>query len=138
MKRILRLAKSMTSFHDSPEWKALARTHKAICRAKRVFYCVECKSTTELESAHCWPQKKYPEFNLWMINLRIRCKLCNQRMGQRVYWDWQTLRVILVYAVRLAIWPTSLITVGYAVSAQEAIEVFKFLKTLIQPPFMLF
>ena len=121
------------NFHETQEWKALARKHKAICRAKGMFYCVECKSTTELESAHCWPQKKYPEFALWLINLRLRCKDCNGRMGQRVYWDWQTLRVILYYAVRLCVWPTILITVGYAVTTQEAVEVFQLLKTLIQP-----
>lgn len=97
-------------FHQTKEWITLARTHKAICRRKGIFYCVECKSTTELESAHCWPQKKYPEFSLWLINLRLRCRACNQRMGQRVYWDWQTLRVILYYAVRLCLWPTIIAT----------------------------
>ena len=100
----------MSDFHNSAEWIALARVHKAICKYKGMFHCVECKKTTELESAHCWPQKKYPEFGLWMINLRIRCKPCNQRMGQRVYWDWQSIRVIFIHAVPGCVWPTIIMT----------------------------
>ena len=101
----------MINFHDTPEWIALAKLHKALCRHKGMFHCVECKKTKHLESAHCWPQKKYPEFSLWLINLRLRCKDCNQRMGQKVYWDWQSIRVIFIHAVRGCLGPT-IITTG--------------------------
>ena len=104
----------MASFHNSAEWVALARTHKA----QSILKCVDCGSKNDLESDHVLPASKYKHLRLKLFNLAIRCKPCNQAKSAKVYLDRHTFRVWLILSVRGCFGP-SIIALGlYYVSYQ--------------------
>lgn len=72
-----------------------AKEHKALCWKKGIYYCVDCKGTDGLESDHLFPKKRYPQYQLEMGNLALRCgqatvNKCNQVKAQRLYHDFRT------------------------------------------------
>jgi len=96
-----------------------AKLHKLLCEYQGIYYCVDCGGTEGLESDHLWPKKKYPQYQLELGNLALRCgqntvKRCNQVKAQRIYHDFRTYWFWLSFnfkrAVIGSIWPTMLST----------------------------
>lgn len=82
----------------------LARKHKALCRRRGIFYCVECKSKLDPESDHILSQHYYPQLRYKLWNLCIRCKECNQRKSDKFYWEFRTFKVLAISLLRSAFW----------------------------------
>ena len=85
--------------------QALARKHKSIARKRRIFFCVDCKSTVELESDHILSKRWHPELMFKLYNLCIRCKDCNLKKGVKIYFEWRTVKVICISALRASLFP---------------------------------
>ena len=85
--------------------QALAKKHKAIARKRRILFCVDCKSTVELESDHILSKRWHAELMYKLYNLCIRCKDCNLRKGVKFYFEWRTFKVIFISALRASLVP---------------------------------
>lgn len=99
-----------------------AKAHKQLCRDKGIYYCVDCKGTELLESDHLLCKSKWPQYQLCMDNLALRCgqhtvNKCNQVKAQRVYHDFRTYKFWLCFnfkrAVASSVWPTIIMSGVY-------------------------
>lgn len=72
-------------FNSSPEWNM--RRSQVIERDGRV--CAECgqriRKSSDITVDHIKPRSKYPELSLEMENLRVLCRSCNSKKGDREY-----------------------------------------------------
>lgn len=95
----------MSAFHDSEEWKELAKRHKAIARSNNNWKCVDCRYNHRLHSSHILPQSKYPESRLWLSNLVLQCPNCNYALGARIKWCARAPILLgAVMLIRIARW----------------------------------
>ncbi len=81
----------------------LARQHKALCRRKGWWYCVECGAVDELESDHILSKHAHRDLMYKIWNLCLRCKKCNLRKSNKFYWEFRTFKVILRASVQSAV-----------------------------------
>ena len=86
----------------------LARKHKALCRKRRIFFCVECKSKLDQQSDHILSQHYYPKLRYKLWNLCIRCEECNQRKSDKFYWELRSFRVMARASITGALFPSLL------------------------------
>ena len=74
-------------FYSSPEWNMLRR--QVIKQKGRV--CAECgrkiKRNDDVTVDHIKPRSKYPDLALVIDNLRVLCRSCNSRKGDREFTD---------------------------------------------------
>jgi hypothetical protein len=74
-------------FYSSPEWNLLRK--QVIKERGRV--CAECgckiKRNDDVTIDHIKPRSKYPDLALKMDNLRVLCRSCNSRKGNREFED---------------------------------------------------
>ncbi len=88
------------SFHSSKAWRKLAKEHKTL-------RCVDCKTTFEIESAHYLPQKRFPMMALWKSNLYYGCSKCNGKLGAKIKWSIQAIKLLVIYGlIKLTIYLT--------------------------------
>jgi len=80
----------MSNFHQTKAWRKLAKEHKTI-------RCLDCKTTFEIESAHYLPQKRFPMMRLWKANLYYGCSKCNGKLGNKIKWSFQALKLLVIY-----------------------------------------
>tara|TARA_R110002012_G_C11446857_1_gene591288 strand:+ start:304 stop:690 length:387 start_codon:yes stop_codon:yes gene_type:complete len=80
----------VSKFHQTKAWKALAKDHKTI-------RCIDCKTTFDIESAHYLPQKKWPMMRLWKSNLYYGCSKCNGKLGDKIKWSAQAIKLLVIY-----------------------------------------
>lgn len=80
----------MSKFHQSKAWRKLAKEHKTI-------RCIDCKTTFEIESAHYLPQKRFPMSALWKSNLYYGCSKCNRKLGDKIKWSIQAVKLLGIY-----------------------------------------
>ena len=99
-----------------------AKLHKALCVYQGIYFCVDCGGVEGLESDHLFPKSNYPQYQLELSNLALRCgqntvKRCNQVKAQKVYHDFRTYKFWISFnfkrAVIGSIWPTILSTGFY-------------------------
>ena len=102
-------------FHQSKEWRALARRHKALHRGKLTWRCKDCGYEGELQSDHILSVKRYPELALMMSNLCLRCDPCNKKKSDKTYADLLTFKVMLRQSIKKAVIATIIIGVCYGV-----------------------
>ena len=100
----------VSEFHKSKAWRKLAADHKTL-------RCICCNSKTDIESAHYLPQKRFPMMRLWRSNLYYSCKACNGKLGNRIKWSTQAVKLLGIYmlikAIRIAIAAGVIFTLGY-------------------------
>jgi len=96
-RRRLHRAITISDFHQSRQWIALSKRHKALERANGLWRCVDCGYKEELESDHILPVSKYPMMRLWLCNLALRCGPCNKKKGARVKISPMSLLLLGVY-----------------------------------------
>ena len=117
----------------------LARKHKALCRKRRIFFCVECKSKLDQQSDHILSQHYYPKLRYKLWNLCIRCEDCNQRKSDKFYWELRSFRVMARASIQSSLIPSALalfllIALHYlAVYAYFPIDVLSFLSAFLPP-----
>lgn len=93
----------ISSFHQSPEWIALSKQHKAIERAYKRWRCKDCGYSGEgLDSDHVLPAKHWKMARLWLCNLELRCgkdtkNKCNQKKGVQLYYTPRTAKLLGYY-----------------------------------------
>ena len=80
----------MSNFHQTKAWRNLAKEHKTI-------RCIDCKTTFEIESAHYLPQKRFPMMALWKSNLYYGCSKCNGKLGAKIKWSIQAIKLLVIY-----------------------------------------
>ena len=93
----------MTDFHQSREWKALARKHKQLMLKSGKYYCVDCGVTENLESDHVLPVSRFWKYRLKSWNLVLRCEEDNKKKGARLIWAPSTGKVLLIVVCRKVI-----------------------------------
>ena len=75
------------AFYSSAEWAVL----RAVVIAQSGRHCVECRKfvlrKSDLTVDHILPRSKYAHLTLDRKNLRVLCRSCNSRKGNRVYAD---------------------------------------------------
>lgn len=72
-------------FYASPEWNMLRK--QAIKKGGRI--CAECgrkiRKDNDITVDHIRPRSKYPDLALKIENLRVLCRSCNSRKGDREF-----------------------------------------------------
>ena len=86
----------------------LARKHKAIARRRNAWFCVECKSTEELESDHILSKHAHRDLMYKMWNLCLRCKECNLRKYNKFYFEFRTYKALITASLQSSFWPCAL------------------------------
>ena len=61
--------------------------------------CIDCRSDKDIESAHYLPQKRFPMSALWRINLYYGCSKCNGKLGAKIKWSIQAVKLLSIYAM---------------------------------------
>ena len=61
--------------------------------------CIDCRSDKDIESAHYLPQKRFPMSALWRINLYYGCSKCNGKLGDKIKWSIQAVKLLSIYAM---------------------------------------
>jgi len=89
----------VSGFHQSKQWAARSRKHKAIAKDKGKWRCVGCGYKGELESDHILPVSKYPMMGLWLCNLALRCGPCNKKKGAKFYVSPRALLLFYFYSM---------------------------------------
>ena len=88
----------MSDFHQSKEWIALGKLHKAIERARGRWKCIDCSYRgDDMTSDHVLCVDKYAMFRLWLVNLKLRCRPCNSKKGTKFYISPRSLLLLGVY-----------------------------------------
>jgi len=89
----------VSEFHQSPQWIALAKQHKAIQRAYGRWACVDCGKKGELDSGHILPQEKWKMSRLWLSCLVLQCRDCNLKLGDNIRWSIQAVKLLGIYMI---------------------------------------
>ena len=100
-------------FHQTNQWRALARKHKSMERRRGTWGCVDCGSVIGLESDHRLPVSEYPDLKLEADNLALRCAKCNQAKSNKVRW-FEVVRYSVKQSFRDTIIATIIIGAIYA------------------------
>jgi hypothetical protein len=88
----------VSDFHNSKEWIALSKLHKAIERARGRWKCTDCSyKGDDMTSDHVLCVKYYGMFKLWLCNLALRCGPCNSKKGTKFYVSPRSLLLLGVY-----------------------------------------
>jgi len=125
------------NFYSSPEWSALKKkAYKRYGRKCAATGLTE-KDGITLSVDHVLPRSKAPHLALKLSNVQVLELGLNKTKSNRANWDFRPVHWRLWYwAIKWIKRALVVVIVGVAVSTQEAVEVFQFLKTLIQPLLM--
>jgi len=89
-------------FHQDSPWRKLSKDFKTL-------KCVDCGKSEDIEAGHILPASKWKMARLWRSNLVAQCRSCNAKLGDKIRWSIQALKLILVYGMIKAIYWTGII-----------------------------
>ena len=78
----------VSNFHQSPAWQKLAKEHKTMrCH---------CGSAKDIQSGHILPASRFKSSRLWKSNLIYQCEVCNKKLGNRIKWSPQAIKLLTI------------------------------------------
>jgi len=84
-------------FHQTTPWHKLSKDFKTL-------KCVDCGSITDIEAGHILPAATWKMARLWKSNLVAQCHPCNAKLGCKIRWSIQALKLLAVYIAMKAIY----------------------------------
>jgi hypothetical protein len=82
----------MSKFHNSKEWQRLAKAHKQLS-------CSDCGSKKDIQSGHILPASRFKMMSLWKSNLIAQCLPCNRKLGAKIHWSLQAIKLLVIYGM---------------------------------------
>ena len=79
-------------FHQTTPWQKLSKDFKTL-------KCVDCGKSSDIEAGHILPANRFKMSRLWMSNLVAQCRSCNAKLGNKIRWSLQALKLLLVYGM---------------------------------------
>ena len=92
-----------TPFHQTRDWRKLAKEHKCIERKNNNWKCVDCGFTGDLESDHILPVSQFWGMRLHIKNLALRCSDCNKKKGAKIILTPKVVTTLTFYSFRKVI-----------------------------------
>ena len=80
---------SVSKFHQSKKWRKASKAFKN---------CVDCGKPSE-DAGHILPVSRYPLMGLWQSNLVNQCGPCNAKLGNKIRWSLQAIKLLGIYAM---------------------------------------
>jgi len=77
-------------FHSSKEWRKVSKEFKTP-------RCVDCGKTEDIEAGHILPASRFKMFRLWKSNLVNQCRSCNAKLGNKIRWSLQAIKLLGLY-----------------------------------------
>ena len=84
-------------FHQTSPWQKLSKDFKTL-------KCVDCGSITDIEAGHILPAANWKMSRLWKSNLVAQCHACNAKLGCKIRWSIQAIKLLTVYIAMKAIY----------------------------------
>jgi len=85
-------------FHQTTPWQKLSKDFKTL-------RCVDCGSITDIEAGHILPAANWKMARLWKSNLVAQCHACNAKLGCKIRWSIQAIKLLVVYgAMKFIYW----------------------------------
>ena len=91
MARVTTQLITMSDFHQSPEWAKLSADFKKL-------KCVDCGKSAD-QAGHILPASRFKLMRLWKSNLVNQCAACNAKLGSKIRWSWQAIKLLGIYAM---------------------------------------
>jgi len=85
-------------FHQTSPWVKLSKDFKTL-------KCVDCGKSEDIEAGHILPASSWKMSRLWMSNLVAQCRSCNAKLGNKIRWSPQAIKLLMVYgAMKFIYW----------------------------------
>jgi len=92
----------VTDFHQTSAWGKLSKDFKTL-------KCVDCGKSEDIEAAHILPAANWKMARLWKSNLVAQCHPCNAKLGCKIRWSIQAIKLLTVYIAMKGIYWTIII-----------------------------
>ncbi len=83
---------NVSNFHKSKAWLKLSKDFKTL-------KCVDCGKSEDIEAGHILPASRFKMSRLWKSNLVAQCRSCNAKLGAKIRWSLQAIKLLAVYAM---------------------------------------
>lgn len=83
---------SVGNFHKSSAWQKLSKDFKKL-------RCVDCGKSEDIEAGHILPASRFKMVRLWKSNLVPQCRSCNAKLGNKIRWSFQAIKLLSIYAM---------------------------------------
>ena len=80
----------MSAFHQSKQWRKVSKDFKTL-------RCIDCGKTEDIESGHILPASRFKMTRLWKSNLVPQCRSCNAKLGDKIRWSLQAIKLLSIY-----------------------------------------
>ncbi len=80
----------MSEFHQSPAWLKLSKDFKTL-------KCVDCGKSEDIQAGHILPASRFKMSRLWKSNLVAQCAACNAKLGNKIRWSIQAIKLLGIY-----------------------------------------
>jgi len=84
-------------FHQTAPWQKLSKDFKTL-------KCVDCGKSEDIEAGHILPAANWKMARLWRWNLIHQCHSCNAKLGCKIRWSIQAIKLLTVYIAMKAIY----------------------------------
>ena len=82
----------MSAFHQSKQWRKVSKDFKTL-------RCIDCGKTEDIESGHILPASRFKMTRLWQSNLVAQCRSCNAKLGDKIHWSLQAIKLLSIYVM---------------------------------------
>ena len=82
----------MSDFHKSSAWQSLSKDFKKL-------RCVDCGKSEDIEAGHILPASRFKMVRLWQSNLVAQCRSCNSKLGNKIRWSLQAIKLLSIYTM---------------------------------------
>lgn len=80
----------LSDFHGSKDWQKAAKEHKT-------NRCIDCGTDKDITSGHILPVSRFKMSRLWKSCLVYQCQPCNAKLGNKIRWSLQAIKLLGIY-----------------------------------------
>ena len=83
---------NVSNFHKSSAWAKASKDFKSV-------KCVDCGKSEDIEAGHILPASRFKMMRLWQSNLVNQCRSCNAKLGAKIRWSLQAIKLLMIYGM---------------------------------------